>query len=368
MRCRASSSLPVLALLLAAGCDSDSPLQLTGREIEVAFAAAFGPSQAVVVEYDVWPFYDDSDGNGAPDDVTGDGVPDVSLWCQETARKGTPVPWAYSLEIKRIRAGAVAAETLTSTAAKSNGQNLTPYDDSPPQAVGAAPGNVVLDLPRGRCQLKKGIKCNPNGGTFVNPCTAAAAGNCVRVCSGNDFTTCTNDAQCAVVGGTCGAPETRTFVFDQAGAQRLAASAPLFNGNTAPNLLAQLCSVTGCQAEGVDFQPGICPSHSLGQPRLDGAPPPFSIFLDAGDTIIVEARRFDGAPAASGYERENDNLNAINPLFALPGGTVPNSILPSVQATLTVDGTAILSSALNGQAQIPPNNTNSAISFSYQVD
>jgi hypothetical protein len=363
MRRRASLTLLAVAFLGAA-CDTDQPPQLAGHQVELDFTARFTTGQ-FVVRYDVWNLYEDSDGNGNPDDITGDGIADTSKWCREVSRGPATVPWTYSLVVKLLPAGQLVPQLLTSAAAENqDGRNLTEYDASSIAGVTPNLAPVTLVMPRGRCSGKKAIRCRVGGGTLTDPCTGN--GTCQPVCSGDNTTSCSVDADCLQVGGTCGALESRTFVFDNSGSRRVFASNAEFDGNPLRNALTAACSQNGCP--GVEFEPGYCPSHNLGPARLDGAPPPLDLFLDSGATLSVEARRFESVPQASGFELKNGALVTLNPLVAVPLGTNPSSVRPLINASLVVDGGLVQPGDIDGETQIIEGNTNTAISFIYRAN
>lgn len=113
----------LLAAALCAGCETTQPdelLQQTGQ-IEVS------ASNAVVDVYNVWDLFEDSNGDGQPDDVPG---PDFTLWCEGPVATAGAVslPWPFSIEISILRAGQTVPEVRTHPASLVEGTNRALYD------------------------------------------------------------------------------------------------------------------------------------------------------------------------------------------------------------------------------------------------
>ena len=79
MRPLACPGLLLLVVVLGVGCDSDQPLEVGTRTVDVTFDA---PS-ARVNAFNVWDLTEvGCPGAEDPCDVNDDGEPDVSLWCE----------------------------------------------------------------------------------------------------------------------------------------------------------------------------------------------------------------------------------------------------------------------------------------------
>jgi hypothetical protein len=133
------AGLVLLLSAIAAGCDSDDPLTVSSRTAQI-FVAATG---AVVQVYDVFEVYQDNAGDG-PDDIDGDGEPDVYLFCQPRQVTLAPsVPWSFRIEVLVTSADGATTNRVTSAAAATNEQrNRTLYAQAfPPGSDPPSPGN-----------------------------------------------------------------------------------------------------------------------------------------------------------------------------------------------------------------------------------
>jgi hypothetical protein len=308
-----------LAAVGGVGCDTDQPLQGDAQDVEVRFLA----SGATVNRYDVWTFWEDSDDDGERDDLDGDGAADTFMWCQFDGLGGAlSVPWTYSLQVKILRAGAVEPELVTSAAALSNGANRAAYDDFANSVGGndednpALSATVIVTHQRGECSLDTDIRCNP-----LNPqstfCADFDAGTCreLRACSGDVATSCVPGGadSCVAQGkGTCSTivMVERRFDFENGvlstnpEGKRLMTGAhpdviaaklnPLFDAD--PDRAFLIDPASSGQSDQIDPGGGRCPGVFVGPEQIDGAPAPLAVPLGNGDTLIVQAKRFDNQP------------------------------------------------------------------------
>jgi hypothetical protein len=387
----------VLAAVCASSCDTEQPLQIGEQDGMLTIRA----NGAGMPRYFTWLVFRDNDGNNVPDDVNGDGVEDdndKTLWCELDNSNGIPntaspfsVPWTYSLKVSVLRAGQTTPELLTSTNAIGDTFNRAPYDESEP---GHALNNPTTPFPvsfdRGECSGNTDVICNPNGnsdacerlvakGSVCEPihicddsppgetrrcdpdnvggtCQALGAGVCTDsgTCSGDPFISC--EATCGEIGeGSCVADATtQLFKFDGTSRRALTmANRELLESDG--NILYDLCSGDAdCLAQ-IDAtlqgatlpELGLCPGRTVGEPALDPGNPnsgvdSLSFDLDAGDTLIVEARRSDNVPSGG--------LIFINPA--------------SISARLFIDGVELSPNEVNGSlSATDPNDP--AIFFSY---
>jgi hypothetical protein len=386
--------LLALAALVAAGCDSDSPLSVETQTAELSIRAI----GAQVNEYQVWDLVEDSDGIPGGDDVNGDGVDgDITLWCR-SAGLGSPtsVPWGFSVKVQVIRdgeiviseQGQVVPQQLTSDDAEETNTNRAVYDTF--EGTNNANINPIsVTHPRGHCSTKPQINCNPlstsewcadnDGGQCIpvfscsddfdslcdptNPgttCSSQGAGVCTSagVCSGDPGIVC--EPTCADLGlGTCIHGDlTRKYFFQTTNRRALtAASREILNA--ADNFIAETCEGDpACEAEvedglnaAVDPPLGVCPGQDLGDPAFDpftadGNPDPtiFGFTLDKGDTVIVESRRSDETPGGG----------QIIEFFSEPG----------LLAEFFVDGSALQSDEITGSL-VSTDPESPSISFSF---
>lgn len=274
MRCMECRWGLLLLAVVMAGCETDQPLQGGQRTVELRVTAPGG----AIDGYDVWDLFRDNDLDQLPDDVDGDGDPDVTLWCGDRRSpaagfQAASIPWYFTIEISVTRAGETTREVLTSNSAflppaetDHVTGNLTPYDSQ-----------VFLD----------NLQATPPG--FSNPFPVTGQ---------------PNNPVCPP--GPC------TFRFMNS---RVLTTANLDLILSDTNVLH-------------DFDPGtydgVCPGVYLGPPRIDGDPQPYTLTLNKGDTVHVVLRRFDIVPP--GIEDSPEQLIVQS---------------PSVASSLFVDGVSI---------------------------
>ena len=360
---------PGLCLLVAAagvGCDSDEPLETEGQVASLSFLA---PSSEVD-SYAVFDLIENSDGVPGADDVDGDGVPgDVSLWCElpQSAFSPPSVPWAFSVEVKILRAGETTKQTLVSSLAVND--NIAAYDTSSSPGPSAKPA-VTLMHEDGECSQNTNITCNPDN-LLVDVCARENAGFCKRKgrCDGDPAEECTlitDINQCLLPNGGCDCPAFGlgscvngfcdgvppptmiecepncvesgqgtscdrfdiTRVFEYLPSRRLSAANREVLASTS-NFLSD--------ADFATFQGNICPGTDLGDDGILRQGQPFTFTLAKGDTVFVEARRFNQTPPGIDFDLD-----------------------PELVATLQVDGQSV---EVDGDSATTP--ITDAIDFTY---
>ncbi len=311
MRRVACLGLLLLGAALAPACDSDSPLQVGAQEFELFISA---PS-ALVPRLSVWEFGEDLDGDGAPDDVDGDGEVDLNLWCEPFAEidgapppSATSMPWSFFAKVEILRAGQTVREDLTSTAAAESPINLAGYDTSSDSGSIINP-DIFVSHPAGQCSDNPSIACDPNlGGGYCGLFEAGTSCNAIA-----------------------GPAVDRRFVFRNAENPAIPFQTLLSQANR--RVLAQtthfLFELTG------DTE-GLCPGVDLGDPSIDGLPQPFTVTLNKGDTIIVTVGKSD-IPPSVGYITE-----------------------PNITAQLLLDGAGV---TINGTSSTNSSRNNFSFNF-----
>ncbi len=290
MRRVACLGLLLLGAALAPACDSDSPLQVGAQEFELFVSA---PS-ALVPRLSVWEFGEDLTGDGAPDDVDGDGEVDLNLWCVPFAElngaappSASSMPWGFYTRIEILRAGQTVRELLTSPLAADSPISQAGYDTNSESGSIIQP-DILLSHPAGQCSDNTAIACDPNLGDGYCGLFQATGG-------GADAGSCTAVAAPAV---------DRRFVFRNAEIP----SSPFQTLWSQANrrVLAQrthfLFELTGGTA-------GLCPGIDLGDPQIDGSPQPFAVTLNKGDTIIVTIGKSE-IPPGVGFVGSGPNITA----------------------------------------------------------
>lgn len=361
MRREVRLGLLVLSAVLAFGCDSDDPLQITDQNAELSITA----TSAQVPNYNVWFLSEDSDNNGVPDDVNGDGVEgDRSLWCElsqsSPVATANSVPWTYSVRVEVLREGEIVAEQLTSTQAESDQFNRAAYDTS---EATHSQGNPTINVVHrhGECSLNADIVCNPFGTSTI--CSRYNAGTCSQVftCEDDPSIRCDpGNPQCPV--GPCINDDvTRRMIFDNTTTRRRLSQANREVLTAGPNIITDACRGDAvCEAKvvadlgGAPLNPqlGQCPGPDLGNPALDPATPDansdplvFGFALEKGDTVIVQARRSDTIPG---------------------GGQIIQFLqVPGIRARLFIDGALLQADEVTGNASSPNTDPSPNISFSY---
>jgi hypothetical protein len=273
----------VLLVALLAACDSTQPLEADQKMAQISFQGA----SALTRTYNVWDMYEDADGDTLPDDLDGDGVGDLYLFCQDIgvgSQALTPasVPWRFSVEVSIIRAGTTVPEVLTQEAALLIDANLADYDTA-----------VQFNL--------------------------TAPKNPITVTDGM---------------------ATRTFLFDNdasfgLGPRRLTAA----NRDVVlalENPLTTINPVTYGQGR------GLCSNGDPGPAVVDGGSPPFEVVLGKGDTIIVEARRGESAPEMVYVNPDTGVTTSLfSPQPELSGTLVIDGRVAEVNGTVTTAGLTV---------------------------
>lgn len=340
--------LLVAVLLLGTSCDSDTPLEVQQQIIELFFTAVGARTDAFIVR-DV---FRDNNNDGLPDDVNGDGMPDVSLWCEAAGFVSlSSAPWTFAVEIKVLKAGESVAVPRSSPEALEDGTNMAPYDT----AVGTVTSNrndAFITSTRGVCSGDLSVICNPNSTSSF--CADTVGGICIAAgfCDDDPSVLCGVDQDCVGQGAgpTCNTdPVLNRYVFDS-NTKRLESAANLEILTSVPNMIWDLC-VGDPTCTGVPLITpalGLCPGGNfLGEPRLDGNTTPASLIIvvDKGDTVIVEGRRFDTEPAGLDFG-------------------CPECASPSIKATITVDGQILAEDEVIGETSTQANSS-SFLQFFY---
>lgn len=287
----------LVGILLVVGCETNQPIQQDQQTIELSFAAFGASVQAIAT----WTMWEDTNGDGDPDDVDADGEPDVFLWCipQPSFVTSSQMPWSYSVQVEKVPADQTDSVILARTTEPNS--SFAEYDpgDGSPNLIELEPLQVTNRT--GYCLSNREILCNPD-----NPLTTICpdmGGTCVAsgVCSGDASVECAPDdpadVTCPSMGlGQCNnVPVTREFFFQgdrlsRSGANRTTLSAP-------PNILAVTDPVAATQTTPIPSPTGgICPGIDLGDPNVGGNSTPWSFPLNKGETVTVEARRLNVLP------------------------------------------------------------------------
>jgi hypothetical protein len=392
MRREVCLGLLVLFAVLAPGCDSDDPLLVTDQNADLEITA----NGAQLTIYNVWDLYEDSDLDGNPDDVNGDGQEgDLSLWCEDIGvGSAASVPWTFSVRIEVIRNGMTVAEQLTSAQAESDQVSRAPYD--PSEADNFASNNIIsLVHQRGWCRGNTLITCNPlasdaicddfgnvgpcdpvyscsdDSDTICDPtnpgttCPLQGAGQCTAagVCSGDPTILCEPTCGELALGDCINDTVIRRFFFDNSveGRRRLS-GANLELLTAGPNFVSYTCDGdVRCEDDveqtqgGLPLDPrlGDCPFGSVGAAALDpftaDANPDPTIFgfeLLKGDTVRVEARRSS----------------------TVPGGGIDFVQPPGIRARLFIDGSLLQPNQVTGNTSSNAQDESPNISFSYRSE
>ncbi len=364
-RTHAGLALPLLLAFGAAGCETDQPLEEGLRNAGLTFSG----TGASVASYRLYQLFEDSedpdgdgfpDGDGNPDDIDGDGNPDFSPYCVNREVPVTPLsaPWPFSIEVKILRAGSIAPQTIVSAISPPDfsdpaARNLSAYDTGGGTESVPLPNVFVAFNPRS-CVVPNLPRCEVDSDCGVAGFPPAAYG-CV------DKGTCTGDPDLVchdlVTSGQC--PQTPGALCDcEAMGKGLCCTEELYG--TDPNCAADVPEIgdtaglcigdlnTGCVpscsqlgagscdtskdvekrfsfvplarvlsavhgdllAAGsnfiADLDPtfaptddppgGVCPGQDLGAVGIQGGGLPFPLQLNKGDTLIVQGRRFSNAP------------------------------------------------------------------------
>ncbi len=357
------------------GCDSDEPLELGGRSIDLVFQGA----GADVPVYQVYNLYFDSedpdqdgnpDGDGNPDDIDGDGTPDTSFYCvEDTDSTLTPesVPWPFAVKVSVLKQGESfprpIVESITSPPdfGDPTMRNLTSYDTSETSSSLPALASIAVVQPDGSCRNNPTDACNPAIGGSCPGDVCVAEGTCADnpsvECSVSDTNpdVCQSSAcDCPLIGlgfcctnarigeGNCNQNITGKCSDNEAYPCRPGCSemgspqgtlcnpvntALQFRFDSNPRILtAAHRDVLQSTSNFInDFDPflapptmpltGICSGGDLGDDGIQGQGQPFSLKLQKGDTLLVEARRFSVAPPGITFTTEP----LINAAFFVDG-------------------------------------------------
>ncbi len=258
---RQMSCLAVLALCLISisGCDSEQPQQTSGQTMQIEIDTG----NASVGVFDVWEQYFDVNNDGIPDETDPLGnilIPPLQTACRRALDRSSAIinrddavthvgrtPWNYSLEISIIRAGTTVIQRLTTTDALKSTFNMTRYSD-----------------------------------TFLTGAQVPG-------------TDCPTGAICNQIGRLT---STHRIVIDST-----------YNFHPNSNELLPLDENNRWDL--------ICPgSPVLGNPRMNGTltnplPPPFTMDLQKGDTILVKARKNITPPEGVELNSEPVLLGAV---------------------------------------------------------
>lgn len=289
-------------LLLLAGvttsCDTTQPLQVDRQTVELRFSGSGAPrvegNSAGIQSFDTWFYFEDGD----LDLTTDDPIDDAEyLWCEDISPRDThvspsSVPWSYTLQISVIRAGERTATVVSSPPALVGGPsvNLTAYD-----------GANVNDV---RFSTKDPV-CLDATGDPSTECT---------VCEFNQFRPCGKDSQCLDLNeGLCVVSDavTRMFRFTDNTERKL---------SRATRVVAQALDsplVDAVPAFGIPGQ-GRCSLQDPGPTVIDGEST-FTLEINKGDTIIVEARRGDDAPPGLPVNGSVSDKVKLNATFRVDG-------------------------------------------------
>lgn len=299
----------LLAIALGPGCDSDTPLQAGEQTLGLRVTA----TNAVVRTIDVWNVFEDQNNDEMPDGM-------VTLWCQLVfdndpmtsddphRRTAISVPWTFAIQISVLREGASERELLTSPEALEPRTNIAEYDTSVvlgvanPQPLGFGASTVLLD--------GSGAPC----GAGSPGCTRYRFANARRLTAAN-FDVIHSD----------------TNLLHQL-------NPALFNG------VCQDLVLPG--ASGADLS-------YYTPPMIDDQVPPHTVTLGQGDTLFVEARRFDFPPP--GFVVDGQAMPMQEVMLYTPAG---------LAATITLDGLAL--SSLQGTTSTQPI-PGGGFSFSFTV-
>lgn len=401
MRSIAGAGLLLVAVLGAAGCDTEEPLELSSRNTELFFNA---PAATVPV-YRVYDVFEDSNDDDIPDGES-------SLYCEDTGTTASvQAPWPYSVRVRVLKNDGISPETVVRSDVYPpdfnvpEETNLGEYDQSD-LGPGGDPLNPVAIAINGRCRLPPHSPCTPGVGTT---CTTLNQGTCLAVgtCDVDSSAECyvppagfpANFAQCLTgayapcdcamlaefVGGdpteygTCCTPEvdggpqaecnSSKFGFctrqPAVGCQRSCGERgvgtncsgtpqPRIFKFGAPRLLSaanrEVMASTGNLINDVDPSQaptnnppgGVCPGRDLGDPGIQALGQPYRVKLKKGEILLVEGR-FYPVP---------------------PPGVVFNSGPSGINATLFVDGEQVTP---QGSIRADPNDLSIAIKYTYQA-
>lgn len=352
---------------VSVGCDSDEPLELEERNTDLLFQG----SGAVVPVFEVYNLYLDSedpggdgipDGDGNPDDIDGDGEPDVSFYCVEQAMPTvTPdsVPWPFAVQIRVLKQGEsfprVIVQSITSPPDFGDPtlRNLTSYDEKETTSSLNALAAIPVVRPDGSCRSNPAVSCNPDIPGSCESDVCVPEGTCddnpsieCSVSSSNPFECQGTACDCALAGlGFCCTAERENESLSDAcnpathgkcsadeafpcrpGCSEMGSPPGTlcnpanlgiqFRFDSNPRILtAAHRDVVRATSNFInDFDPalaptstptgGVCSGGDLGPVGIQGGGEPFSVQLDKGDTLLVEARRFSLPPPGMTFTTE----------------------------------------------------------------
>lgn len=397
MRSIAGAGLLLVAVLGAAGCKTEEPLELSSRNVELFFNA---PAATVPV-YRVYDVYEDSNDDDIPDGET-------TLYCENSGTTAAvQAPWPYSVRVRVLKNDGISPETVVRSDvyppdfSLPEETNLGEYDQTD-MGPGGNPLNPVAIAINGRCRLPPHNPCTPGVGTT---CTTLNQGTCLAVgtCDGDssvdchvpppgfpqDFSGCGATfapCDCELLGaefgidlgfcctpelvggpvapcnslnvGRCtgnstigcqpgcgeqgagvncsGTPQPRIFKF---GDPRLLAATNREVMASTGNVIADL---DPGQAPTPNPPGGVCPGVDIGDPGIQALGQPYKLKLKKGEILLVEGR-FYPVP---------------------PPGVVFNSGPSGINATLFVDGEQVTP---QGSIRADPNDLSIAIKYTYQA-
>ena len=323
------------AVVLMAGCDTNQPLRQEQQLVTLQFRA----TGASVQEMWTWQVYEDSNQDGVPDDSTGDGLPDVYLWCDPQPRYvGSEMPWSFSTQVDVIPPGSTVPITIARDTEVNSSFSRYDSNTGGPPPTNKAP--VSLTTRTGFCNGNASILCNPDNlpttGEPTTICEIFGEGPCVAsgVCSNDSSVVCQPNSAtdiCMNQGlGTCNdVPVARRFAFAPVATAVSGANLDTLEAET--NILyvtdpasANLRGSTG----------GRCPGQYLGPANVGANPTPWSFVIDRGATVNVQARRFTLAP--SGFA-----VISGAPPIDDPATVYVSTAADPIAASLLVDGSPV---------------------------
>lgn len=283
---RSIGGLVCLSLLVVGlvGCDTEQPLQAGAQEATLTFSSpgVLGgtSSQVLIRSYVVWRGFEDNNGDSQPDG-------DEFRFCQTFSSNSAPahvdpasVPWSFTIDVSVIRAGTTSPERITSS--------------------GSLAFNPALNLTRYDTVVQSSFVICPTGWTNLGS-------SCTRT---------------VMDGGT-----PRTF--------RLRTPSQLMSPFNEIVMRATSNPLTTIDPATFGLGAGLCSAGFPGDAVIDGEAPPFTLSLESGDTVIIEARQSPTGPSGLNFAGQRPSLISafsINGVAPNVTGTVATQ--PGVSDTL----------------------------------